>query len=101
MYADDTTLLSTYDTFHDTDNSDIAVITHNINTELSLIVTWLTQNKLLINIPKTKMTVFHMPQKHVLYPKITLIDVEIEIISDFKFLGIILNKRMKWTSHTE
>ena len=101
MYADDTTLHSTYDTFHDTDNTDITTITHNINTELSRIVTWLTQNKLLINTSKTKMTVFHMPQKHVLYPKITLIDEEIEIVNDFKFLGIILNKHMKWTSHTE
>ena len=31
----------------------------------------------------------------------TLIDEEIEVVSDFKFLGIILNKHMKWTSHTE
>ena len=77
MYADDTTLHSTYDTFHDIDNTDITTITQNINTELSRIVTWLTQNKLLINTSKTKMTVFHMPQKHVLYPKITLIDEEI------------------------
>ena len=28
-------------------------------------------------------------------------DEEIEIVNDFKFLGIILNKHMKWTSHTE
>ena len=42
-YADDTTLHNTYDTFHDTDNTDITAITHNINTELSHIVTWLTQ----------------------------------------------------------
>ena len=101
MYADDTTLHSTYDTFHDTDYTDITTITHNINTELSHIVTWLTQNKLLINTSKTKMTVFHMPQKHVLYPKVILIDEEIEIVNDFIFLGIILNKHMKWTSHTE
>ena len=50
MYSDDTTLHSTYDTVHDTDNTDntdITAITHIINTELSRIVTWLTQNKLL------------------------------------------------------
>ena len=64
MYADDTTLHSTYDTFHDTDNTDITTITHNINTELSRIVTWLTQNKLLINTSKTKMTVFHIPKNY-------------------------------------
>ena len=49
MYDDDTTLHSTYDTFYDTDSTDITAITHNINTELSRSVTWLTQNKLLIN----------------------------------------------------
>ena len=32
MYAYDTTLHKTYDTFHDTDNTDITTITHNINT---------------------------------------------------------------------
>ena len=42
-----------------------------------------------------------MAQKHVLYPKITLIDEEMEIVNDFNFFGIIHNKRMKWTSHTE
>ena len=42
-----------------------------------------------------------MPQKHVLYPKITLIYEEIEIVSNFKFLGIILKKHMKWAAHTE
>ena len=62
MYADDTTLHGTYDTFQNTENTDIITITHTINKELSLIVAWLTQNKLLINKSKTKMTVFHMPQ---------------------------------------
>ena len=38
MYADDTILHSTYDTFHDTDNTDITTITHNINTELRLLL---------------------------------------------------------------
>ena len=41
-----------------------------------------------------------MPQKHVLHPKITIIDEEILIVNDFKCLGIILTKHMKWTSHT-
>ena len=36
MYADDTTIHSTYNTFHETDNSDISAITHNINTERTL-----------------------------------------------------------------
>ena len=46
MYADDTTRHSIYDTLHDTDNTDTTAITNNINTGLSRIVTWLTQNYL-------------------------------------------------------
>ena len=34
MYADDTTLLSTYDTFHTNTDTDIATIQRNINKEL-------------------------------------------------------------------
>ena len=65
MYADDTTLHGTYDTIKITDKP-----THTIYKELSLIVTWYTENKLLINKSKTKITVFHMPQKHVVSPKL-------------------------------
>ena len=62
-------------TFNDTDNTDITDTTHNIITKLSHIVTWLTPNKLLINTSKT------------------LIDEVIEIVNDFKFIGIMINKQ--------
>ena len=53
MYADDTTLHSTYDTFHDTDNTDITTITHNINTELSRITLTPNSHALLLGLHKT------------------------------------------------
>ena len=62
-------------------------------------MTWLTQNRLLINTSKTEMTVFHMPQKHVSYTKIN-IDDQIDIVDDFKFLCIIIIKHIKLTSRT-
>ena len=46
------------------------------------------------------MTVFHIPQKHV-YQENTIMDKEIEAVDDFKVLGIIINKHIKWTSHTK
>ena len=49
MYADDTTLFSTYDKFESIDGKNIETIENNINKELSLIVAWLHRNKLLIN----------------------------------------------------
>ena len=54
MYADDTTLLSTYDTFHTNTDTDIATIQRNINEELLRVTTWLSRNKLLINTTKTQ-----------------------------------------------
>ena len=53
MYADDTILLSTYDTFHTNIDTDIATIKRNKNDELLRVTTWLSRNKLLINTTKT------------------------------------------------
>ena len=43
MYADDTTLLSTYDTLHTNTDTDIATIQRNINEELLRVTTWLSR----------------------------------------------------------
>ena len=72
MYADDTTLLSTYDTFHTNTDMDIAIIQRNINEELLRVAPWLSRNKLLINTTKIKMTVFHTQQKHLSYPDVII-----------------------------
>ena len=101
MYADDITLFSTYDTFKNSDDDSMDVIQRNINSELILILAWLKSNKLLINTSKTKMTVFHTPQRIVKYPPITINDTTVEVVDDFKFLGIMLNKHLKWTTHTD
>ena len=69
MYADDTTLLSTYDTFHTNTDTDIATIQRNIDEELLRVTTWLSRNKLLINTTKTKMIVFHTQEKTLILPR--------------------------------
>ena len=83
MYADDTTLLSTYDTFHTNTDTGITTIQRNINKELLLVTTWLSRNKLLINTTKTKMTVFHTQQKHISYPDVIINNSHVEIVDDF------------------
>ena len=90
MYADDTTLFSTYDTFKNSDDASMDVIQRTMNSELILILAWLKNNKLLINTSKTKMTAFHTPQRIVQYPSITINDTTVEVVDDFKVLGIIL-----------
>ena len=101
MHADDTTLFSTYDTFKNSDDDRMDVIQTNINSELIPILAWLKRNKPLINTSKTKMTIFHISKRIVRYPSITINDTNVEVVDDFKFLGIMLNKHLKLTTHTD
>ena len=59
LYADDTTLNSTLDTFG-TNQVDIK---KSIIIELQTILKWLDVNKLCLNVSKSKVMLFHMPQK--------------------------------------
>ena len=95
MYADDTTLFSTYDTFKNFDDDSMDVIQTNINSELILILAWLKCNKPFINTSNSKMTVFHPSHRIVQYPSITINDTNVEVVVDFKFLGIMLNIHLK------
>ena len=99
MYADDTTLFSTYDKFESIDDKNIETIENNIKKELSPIVTWLNCNKLLTT--KTKMTIFHTPHREVTYPRIKINNSSVEVVDEFKFLGIFIDKHLKWSTHTE
>ena len=62
MYADDTTLLSTLNTFTN-DQTNELVTSNNINSELIKITDWLAVNKLSLNAAKTKMMSFHYKQR--------------------------------------
>ena len=70
-----------------------------INCELGKIQVWLKVNKLSLNIQKTKAMVFHTPQRKVRVPKLRIEDHDIEIVEEFNFLGIILDKNLNWKSH--
>ena len=56
MYADDTTLVSTLETFGRTCN--IKEIERNINIEISKVTTWLQRNRLQLNVSKSKFMMF-------------------------------------------
>ena len=91
VYADDTTLSATLNTFGN-NNTDI-------NEELHSIITWLKLNKLSINIDKTKAMTFHTFHKTVEQPPIKIGNTTIEYVNQFNFLGIIIDKHLTWTPH--
>ena len=59
LYADDTTLNATVESF----GEPAADIQPLIRNELQKICKWLDLNKLHLNVPKSKFMLFHMPQK--------------------------------------
>ena len=90
MYADDTTLYCNI-------NRDIS--DQDINAELKKVSDWLCSNKLSLNVKKTKCMVFHTAQRKVAYPILTLNNIEIERVTQFNFLGVIISSNMKWNGH--
>ena len=47
------------------------------------------------------MTVFHTQQKHLFYPDVIIKNSHVEIVVDFKLLGITVNKHLKWNTHID
>ena len=91
IYADDTTLYSTFNVFGN-------YISKNLNLELTKVADWLKLNKLSINIKKSKLMVFHMPQKQVNIPNIEIENIKIEFADEFNFLELTIDKHLKWDS---
>ena len=106
MFADDTSLLSTlqtFFTFKPKSKEDIATLGRRISFELSLINDWLQINKLSLNVDKTKYMIFHNHQKNVsLYKQLTLEfnGEKIKRTDTFNFLGIVINEQLTWNLHT-
>jgi hypothetical protein len=94
VYADDTTLSATLNTFGNGTSAD-----NSINIELVKISNWLKLNKLSLNINKTKAMVFHTRQRNVQTPKIKMDNIEIEFVNEFNFLGILIDRHINWKPH--
>ena len=94
MFADDTTLLANVQDFPNLSHSP-----HIINEELDKIWNWLTLNKLSLNISKTKIMKFRIPPKKEIKFILTVKDKDIEQVSSFNFLGIVIEENLKWNAH--
>ena len=89
MYADDTTIYFNLEDFRSIDRETL------INTELNKIDTWL---KLTINIDKSKSMLFHKRRK--VNPINIKIDHRtIERVSQFSFLGIMIDENLTCKNH--
>ena len=100
MYADDTTLLSTLQNFKSNHSSNS--LSYNINAELTKITQWLAVNRLSLNAKNTKMMIFHSKQNKLSVNEIPIIKINgmpIERITEFKFLGVLIDSNLTWSPH--
>ena len=94
-YADDTTLISTIDSFTSPNTN----ISDNINSELENVNKWIAAQKLCLNVLKTKYMMFHTPQKRIPELHLSINNIDIEKVDSFNFLGLVLDTHLKWNFH--
>ena len=93
IYADDTTLVASLDAFNCTGEL--------INTEVNKVTSWLSANKLSLNVNKTKAMVFSPTQRNFIKPDIKINDTVLEYVDSFNYLGIIFDKNLSWKNHID
>jgi hypothetical protein len=100
LYADDTTLFATLESFSNSSGSNRESLSNMINKELQLVQDWLSLNKLSLNTTKTKYMIFRRPQKIINeHLNLILSNATIEHVTDFNFLGLTVNETLSWKGH--
>ena len=91
LFADDTTILL--------EGNNIHSIVTSLNYELDKLVIWLNANKLSINVSKTHYMVFHRARRKIDHEDIILSNNILQQVHYTKFLGIIIDDKLKWANH--
>jgi hypothetical protein len=92
LYADDMLLYRAINS-----PEDFTILQEDINT----VNNWVTRNYLKLNVAKCKfMHISRRRQCHPV-PNLLLDGVHLERVTSFKYLGILLNEDLKWSSHVE
>jgi len=91
-FADDTTVYAS--------NSDICALSRRVNEGLSRIYDWLCSNRLSINISKT-CTMVMSDMLHCDLPNIRINNMNIDIVKEAKFLGVIIDSGLTFKAHVD
>ena len=91
MFADDTTLI-----FKD---KKVETLNEMANFDLASAASWLAENKLSLNIIKTKYMVFNLSKKDRPNIEIRINENILEKVKTQKFLGVLFDEKMSWKDH--
>lgn len=95
MYADDSTLYYAAKT--------VSELGYVLPAELNMVSDWIKQNKLVLNISKTKSVILVSSHKLSLIPKMSLnlSGEPIEQVDKVKLLGTIVDSKLSWVEHID
>ena len=93
LTADDTTVLIEGQNYNN--------IIFTLNTELQKLDVWLQANNLTFNTAKTHYMVFHRARIKCKTEKIIIRNYEIAAVKSIKFLGVIIDDKLKWKEHLQ
>ena len=92
LFADDSNLFFSH--------KNLAQLEMIINVELAHVQTWLSTNKLSLNIDKSNYVLFHPPQEKVnISIKLNVNDTSLKEKPCIKYLGIMLDSNLNWKTH--
>ena len=91
LFADDTTVLI--------EGTNINTMIATLNCELAKLTEWLNANQLSINVSKSHYMVFHRSRRKINKGNILLDTTILSQVTYTKFLGVILDDKLKWTHH--
>ena len=92
LFADDTTIFNSH--------RDINYLTWTILHDLEILSDWFKANKLTLNLNKSVCIFFKGGHTTGPPPQITIDNTAIQYVNYTKFLGIWIDKDLKWTTHT-
>ena len=73
----------------------------NLQHEMTLVSEWCTNNNLILNINKTKEVVFSNARDNPNPNPVRLNNIEIEQVQEYKYLGTIINQKLKFHTNTD
>ena len=91
LFADNTTILI--------EGTQVNSMIPSLNSDLAKLTDWLKANKLSINVSKTHYMVFHRSRRKLDKEDNLLDNTTIKQVTFIKFLGIIIDDKLKWIHH--
>ena len=91
LFADDTNLFCT--------GTDLKDMIRQINEEMAKIYAWVNANKLSLNIDKTNFMMFMPKGFSYCADYIVINQTRIQEVKETKFLGVIIDNKLKWSAH--